>query len=255
MGHLQSLALPKSKAWREVLALIDAGADAEAVAGQAALASERALSGAMKDPAFLAAARVLVELPLAARSPGFSDWLSAHDMQDSDLASAPAFLSALGRMLDATPASSDLGEMARMALLRSVAEEFEARLPSLFPPEPSDLRSALGRLAGGDGFATFARRFFAGLTGQTLSYYLSRVLAEHTGADRRFAGDADRVAFDAAIERHAWESAAIVSEFASGWYGKNIWQGDGPTEQSIAGFASYAFTKLRRELGRRRDAA
>jgi hypothetical protein len=112
---------------------------------------------------------LLVKLPLAARSPGFSEWLGDRGLGEADMVSAPAFLAALGRMLDRTQATIDLGEMARMAVLRSVAEEFEARLPSLMPPGPWDIRSALGRLAGGRDFAGFARRFYAGLTSQTLS--------------------------------------------------------------------------------------
>ena len=175
MGHLQSVLLPNTKSWREVVGLIEAGGEAAAVA--------------------------------------------------------------------------------RMALARALTEELDARLPTLFAASPADIRSALGKLAGGRDFADFARRFFASLTAQTLASYLSRTLADHTGPERRFASDAERVAFDRAIERHAWESAAIVGAYADGWYGKNVWQGDGPTPRAIRGFASCAFTKLRRELASRRDAA
>lgn len=248
-----SLDLPNSTPWRDVMGLIDAGGSASEVARGAAEAAERALSAASDDPAFQATAEVLVELPLAARGPGFESFLDALGIDAGALASRAAFLLALTNSLDRTAATTDLGELARMELVRALATEFDRRLPSLFPETPADVRKALGALAGGDGFAGFARQFFAGLTHQALSYYLSRALAAQTGDAARFTSDADRVRFEQALARHAWETSAIVEEYAAGWYGKTIWQGDGPTPDNVRRFASYAFTKLRRELGRRRD--
>lgn len=247
-----SLNPPDSKPWRRVLDLIHAGGSTREVAGQAARAAERALSTASDDPAFQATAEVLVALPLAARRPGFSGYIQDLGIDDEALASRAAFLAALTSALDRTAATTDLGELARMELVRALGSEFDARLPGLFPETPADVRKALGDLAGGKGFAGFARRFFAGLTHQTLSYYLSRALASQTGEHKRFSNDADRVRFEQALRHHAWEASAIVEEYAAGWYGKNIWRGSGPTPDNIRRFASYAFTKLRRELGRRR---
>ena len=42
--------------------------------------------------------------------------------------------------------------------------------------------------------------------------------------------------------------------FAGGWYGKNVYQGDGLTEDDIRKFAPVAFKKVRAELQKRRDA-
>lgn len=248
-----SLNLPNSKAWREVVGLIEDGGSASEVAGGAARAAERALSDAADDPAFQAAAEVLVELPLAARGPGFLAFLTDLGISEDALNSRSAFLSALTQSLDRTVATTDLGEMARIEMVRALASEFESRLPSLFPENAADVRKALGDLAGGNAFAGFARQFFSALTHQTLAYYLSRALAAQTGGTERFSDDADRVRFEQALARHAWDTSAIVEEYAAGWYGKNIWQGDGPTPDNVRRFASYAFTKLRRELGRRRD--
>lgn len=255
MGHLQSLDLPTSKAWRDVVASIGRGADAAEVAARSAKAAERAFSSAIGDAAFEDAARILVELPLAARGPAFPDFLDALGIPEAALESRTGFITALARSLDRSPAATDFGEMARMELLEALSTEFDRRLPALFPESPADIRKALGQLAGGSGFASFARRFFAGLTDRTLSYYLSRALAHETGATARFASDAERVTFEQSIARHAWEVSGIVEDYAAGWYGKTVWQGDGPTPEKIRGFAAYAFTKLRRELARHRDAS
>ncbi|MFD0981825.1 hypothetical protein [Tropicimonas aquimaris] len=233
--------------------MLASGASVEDVAARAAMAAERATRAATDDPAFLAAARLLVELPLAARGPGFDRYLEEQGIASGSLDDSVSFLAALSDALDHTPATTDLGEMARATFVSAVASELDRRLPQLFPAGPADIRAALGKLAGGNDFAEFARAFFAGLTHRTLQYYLSRELARHTGEDRRFATDAARMAFDRVLERHTWEAAGIVREFASGWYGKNVWQGDGPTPEKIANFSAYAFTKLRKELARRRE--
>jgi hypothetical protein len=149
---------------------------------------------------------------------------------------------------------TDLGELAHLALVESLTEALEPQLPSLFAPSPREIRTALGQLAGGNRFASFARTFFARLTGRILDYYLSRELAAHTGPGKRFPSDGDRAAFDHALATHAFETSRIVEGFAAGWYGKNVWQGDGPTREKIDGFSRFAFRKIRNELGRRQAA-
>jgi hypothetical protein len=113
----------------------------------------------------------------------------------------------------------------------------------------------IGRLASGDRFSTLAHAFFARLTERTLNYFLSRELASHVGPGERFADDGERAEFDAAITRHCHEVARIVEEFAGGWYGKNVYQGDGLTPDAVGRFAPVAFKKVRTELRKRRDAA
>lgn len=252
MGHLQSLSLPKTAKWKTVVDLIDAGRSVPEVVAAAIRAAETSTRQATKDPAFRVVAELLVTLPLNARGPGFRDFLDERGISSGSL---PDLLVGLSRELDRTPATSDLGEMARLAYVKALGVELEARLPSLFEPSPEDIRTALGRLASGQGFAGLSRQFFAELTRRTLAYYLSRELARHTGEGRRFADDRGRVEFERALAAHTWQAAGIVSEFAAGWYGKTMWQGDGPTSEKIANFSAYAFKKLRDELARRRKDA
>jgi hypothetical protein len=144
--------------------------------------------------------------------------------------------------------------MAQMALVESLASTIEPQLPSLFGAESADVRRALGRLSGSDGFARLARDFFARLSQRCLDYYLSRELANHVGAGRRFATDTDRRAFDAALALHCREASRIVEAYAGGWYGKTVWQAGELDRGAADRFARYAFRKIRNELARRRDA-
>ncbi len=250
MGHLQSLNLPRTAKWRAVVELIDAGESVAGVAAAAIEAAETATRQAVGDPAFRAVAELVVTLPLEARGPGLKAFLTEHG---TTAATLPDLLTGNARILDRVPATTDLGEMSRLAYLTALGAEMEARLPSLFEPTPADLRSALGQMSSGQGFSGLARRFFSEATRRTLAYYPSRDLANHTGAGRRFAHDRDWVAFDRALAAHTWQASRIVAEFAAGWYGKAVWQGDGPTPAKISNFSGYAFKKLRDELARRRD--
>ncbi|MFT6772298.1 MAG: hypothetical protein ACJA1L_000002 [Paracoccaceae bacterium] len=259
MGHVRLGTLPRSRRWSQVVDLIGAGASVEDVAGASAKAAEAALGRASKDPAFSDAFWLLANLPIAARAPG---WLSALQSLDLDLNSDPTLIELTRAVTDAldTRATSrgsrtDLGEMARLALVEALTDFIEPQLPSLFDPHPGEVRHAVGRLASGERFAELSRAFFATLMRRSLDYYLSRELANHIGHGDRFATDADRRSFDAALATHCVETSRIVREFAGGWYGKTVWR-DGDLSREAAGrFAGVAFKKLRAELGRRADAA
>jgi hypothetical protein len=149
---------------------------------------------------------------------------------------------------------TDLGEMAQMAAVESLAALIGPNLPSLFEPTPGEVQRAIGRFAGGDRFSALAREFFARLTQRSLDYYLSRELSNHIGAGQRFRDDAARSQFADALDRHCQEAARIIEAFAGGWYGKNVYQRDGLTPDAIRRFAPVAFKKIRAELRKRRDA-
>lgn len=257
MGHIRLGYLPQTRKWREVVSLLQGDAPLEEVAAATADAVRSVLAGADKDPLFLAVTTLLVELPLIARGPDYLSALEAMGIDAPD--SVPALLSGIADRIDDIAYRSgertDLGEIAQFALLSALSAEFNRSLPGLFDPQPSEIRQALGRLSGGDRFAGFAREYFAQVVHRTFDYYLSRELSNHVGPNCRFGSDADRRAFDRALEAHAHQASRIVEAYAGGWYGKTVWQGDGPTPDKIRKFTSYSLTKLRSELARREDAA
>ena len=259
MGHIRLGTLPQSKKWRDVIGLLDSEASLEDVAEAAARASELDLERASSDPAFQFVSSLLVQLPLLARAPGFEDALNDLGLDAEALGSVSALLSGLSDSIDRNVfelgRSSDAGELARSALLESLSVQLRDRLPSLFEPTPSYIRHALASFSSGQNFARLARDFFARLSYKSLDYYLSRELANHTGPGKRFANDADRVEFQRALSQHTFEASRIVEEFAGGWYGKTVWKEQNLNQDSINKFTSFAFKKMRSELGRRREPA
>ena len=257
MGHIRLGTLPRSKKWRDVVGLIDSGASVDVIAEAAANASARDLSLASKDPRFQFVAALLVRLPLLARAPGFEDALAELGCGESPLTSVAGLLAGLDAAIErqsfATGKASDAGLLAKSALLETLSVQLRDRLPTLFEPTSQEIRIALGEFASGNQFAILARDFFARLTYRSLDYYLSRELANHIGQDRRFATDAQRVAFQQALAQHSFEASRIVQEFAGGWFGKTVWQRQALDQDAINRFTDYAFKKLRSELGLRHD--
>lgn len=259
MGHIRLGTLPRSKKWREVVDLIATDASVEQIAEAAADASDKDLTRASRDPRFQFVIDLLVRLPLLARAPGFEDVLVDLGIDRSELNSVTGLLAGLERVVDRNSfdlrGSSDAGELAKAALLESLSVQMRDRLPTLFEPTPQEIRKALASFASGDSFAGLARDFFARLTYRSLDCYLSRELANHTGEDRRFSTDAQRVAFQQALAQHTFEVSRIVEEYAGGWYGKTVWQKQALDRDAIDKFTAYAFKKMRSEFGRRRAVA
>ncbi|MCP3969250.1 MAG: hypothetical protein GY717_02800 [Rhodobacteraceae bacterium] len=200
MGHIRLGTLARSKKWRAVIELLDSNASISEIAEAAARASDRDLARASKDDLFQFVSNLLVVLPHKARSPDYHGYMDDLGIDAQALGSVSQLLAGLGNAVDdyefQTGRSSDAGEMAKAALLESLSVQLRGRLPTLFEPTPAEIRKALASFSSGQSFASLARDFFARLSYRSLDCYLSRELANHTGADKRFASDADRVQFD-----------------------------------------------------------
>jgi hypothetical protein len=258
MGHIRLGVLPKSRKWQQVVDQLRLGADVAAVAGLAADAAETSLKNASNDPAFLHAFWLLTQIPLAARGPAFAEDLRRFGLEVPEqpglMDVAAAFSAAVDRYARQHGGRTDLGEMAQLAAVESLTATVGPTLPSLFGPTSAEVQRAFGRFSGGDRFSALAREFFSRLTQRCLDYYLSRELNNHIGLHARFRDDRARSEFDGALDQHCREASRIVEAFAGGWYGKNVYQGDGLTPDDIRKFAPVAFGKIRAELRKRRDA-
>ena len=72
MGHIRLGDLPKSKRWRQVISLLEEGADTEAVASSALSAAETGFMQATQDSGFKYAFWLLTQVTLTARKDNFS---------------------------------------------------------------------------------------------------------------------------------------------------------------------------------------
>ena len=239
--------------------LLQSDAPIDEIASAAADASDLNLSRASGDPLFQFITGLLVNSPHKARSPDYADFMFSLGMESNEVSTVPALLAGLSSAIDRAGfelgMGSDAGEMAKAALLESLSSQLQGRMPGFLETTATDVRQALAYFSSGKNFAILARDFFARLTHRSLDYYLSREFANHTGEGQRFETDADRVAFQNDLAVHTFEASKIVEEFAGGWYGKTIWQKQDLSQEAINRFTSYAFKKLRSELGRKRQDA
>src|ERR1700712_4339945 len=100
MGHQRIGTLPATRKWKAVIALITGGASANEVAAQTAIAAERSLEDASRNPALRHAFWLLTQIPLAARAPNFGDGLRQLGLQVGDAPNLVEIGSAMLATLD-----------------------------------------------------------------------------------------------------------------------------------------------------------
>jgi hypothetical protein len=252
MGHIRLGPLPRTRQWKQVVALIEHGAGAAQVATAAIRAAEKGLRCAADDHGVVSSLWLLFQLPLAARSEDFPQALRDRGLTVSD---APGIMEILGSVTDNIDAQlfnqkgrSDLSEMAQTALAESIAEIVGVRSEGLFGITPEAVRANFAKLATVKQLGTLARSLFARFTNKCLAYYLSRALADHVGEGRRFATLAQQGAFTEALETHCREASLIVEQFAGEWFSKTKYE-EGDIEREATGrFAHGAMNKLIDEL-------
>ncbi len=253
MGHVRLGRLPRSKAWKDVVGLITAGADASQIANATIRAADKAFSFVLNDRGFTEAVWLMTQLAIAADQDNFQGHLQSQGVnlsRDTSLPDLAAAISeALDRKLESDGAQSDLGEMSQRSLVGAIVEHISPKLPSLFTPNPQDVRAALGRLGKKREFGELSRTFFSNLANESMNYFLSKTLATHLGEGQRFATMNEMSQFEQALKTHCREASLIVEEFSADWFSKQRYEqgGDIPREKSD-GFASYALKKMKDEL-------
>jgi hypothetical protein len=259
MGHIRLGSLPKTHKWTQVVGLIAEGADVEDIAAASADAAEHGIERAADDPGLARAFWLLTQIPQAARGVNFVErlWelgLTVPSSRPTLLEVVAAFSKAVDDHVRESGKRSDLGEMAQHAAAETLTFVVGRELPTLFGPNASDVKQALGNFGISDRFSIVARDFFSRLTARSLAYFLSRELSSHVGPNKRFREVSELSGFNAALDHHCREASRIIKEFSGGWYGKTLYERGQITPDDARKFAHVAFQKLRAELRKRRDA-
>lgn len=257
MGHQRLGTLPRSKAWRDVVALISDGADVADVALAVSAAAEQSMIEASEDAAVKHSLWLLARIPLAAKAGPLEGGLRELGLALNtkptlvDLVCAVTF--AIDRAARQAGPRTDFGEIALLSASESLYAVVEGEMRDLLDPASERLQVALASFSSPRRFAVLARDFFARLIRRHVDYYLSRELAKHVGPGRRFPSIREHTAFEKALELHCAEATRIIKEYAGEWLNKQDFEGG--IDQGKAGrFVAYASKKVRAELRHRRDA-
>jgi hypothetical protein len=252
MGHIHLGVLPNSRKWKDVVALLSEGAPAADVIAASAAAAETELLAAADDPVFVEAIRLLATIPAAARAEDFGLALREADIPAVGTPDLLTLVAAAGTRLDAIararPTASDIGELARRALLSTLSLHIGDQLPGLLDTTPQDVQRAAATLSNSRAFSSYTRSFFNRLLSEALRSWLDRTLSAQVGPDRYFSGVRDRAAFDQALAQYSSEATRIIREFASGWYGKTLHREGHIDTRHAAAFGAVCFKKITEEL-------
>ncbi|MDR2925978.1 MAG: hypothetical protein LBU76_08570 [Azoarcus sp.] len=253
MGHVRLGVLPRTKAWKEVVGLIAAGADVSQVANATITAAEKAFSFVMDDKGYTEAVWLMTQLSIAAKKDDPYAHLRSVGISLPDDATLPdvtaGITDALDRAVDSSRKRSDLAELSGRALVGAVAEALQPHLNGLFPNDKDTMRAALSNLGKQKEFGDLSRSFYDRLTNQSLQYFLSKTLATQVGDGMRFATMNQKAQFDHALDTHTREASVIVRDFSSEWFSKHRFEEGGDiSRKSSDGFAGYALKKMKDEL-------
>jgi hypothetical protein len=248
MGHAYIERLPRSKDWQEVVALIRGGADAATVAGAVVAAARTVILPLAKDRGVVEATWHLLRLPLAAADDDYPGGLRRAGLDVGDPPGLMDLLAALSDALDReVPVGrrTDLGEMAHTALVETLAGHVGEAVAGLYGEHPEAVREAVATTATVKRFGALAAAYFARVVRKTLDFFVSRALADQTGARRRFQTLAAQAAFTDALREYAEQVAAGVDVYAGGWFNKARHETDGRISRTMAAaFLSHAAGKL-----------
>lgn len=275
MGHHQLYGLPRTPAFKRVIALLGDGAGAggavnvapgslEDIAEATLAASNEGFERAKRDEGLAYSLYLMATLARTAKEQDFGEALAnsglsapvdskaspEHNAQSSpytvfDLVSG--FSAAVDRHLRETRARSDIGEMAQLAASESLSVLCSQSAVTLFGTTKETVHESLRKLASEKGFATLSHEFFARFTRRYLEYHLSRELSNHVGPNRRFTGVGEHNAFLQQLDDHCRVATGVVREFAGKWYGSHNFKQD-LTLRKTKGFAAHAVDKVRDAL-------
>lgn len=259
MGHIRLGRLPKSKLWKEVVALLDG--QPEDVPGIAAAVLD-ASSEALERPSTIATASrsflILIELAQAAQRGELVAELRSKGVEaraDTPLLAALAEVSENVRTGSGGVPSDNFTDFGNLALRRALLETMGSEA-SLFGSSVQDLEAAFRRHTRGDGFGRLTKLFFGDFIARSLHSALDREQSRHVGGEQSFANVGESRAFSDALDKYARETAFIVQRFATDWYAQHHWQRKetlGP--RHARAFTAVALKKLRSDLAFAREPA
>lgn len=244
--------LPRTRRWREVIALFHGGAGVAQLANATIRTITDSLLHSSRDPGVIETIWILMRMPLAAREDDFPAALRRCGL---DVEDSPSFYDITCAMSDAidramnTKRRTDVGEMAQLAASEAITSIVGERHASLFETSTDDVKRAFAESATTKHFGHLARVFFAKFTHRCLAAILSREWQSATGPNRRFTTPSGLSTFTRALETHCYQAALIVETYASEWRNLHNALSLGTFgRDNVRKFTSYAMTKMIKEL-------
>lgn len=251
MGHLRLGHLPRTHRWKQVVALIENGADLPELAEASFHASLTGLQRVPADPGFLSVLQSIVELAEASRQKSLTTGLVEAGIESEAHSTSIGFLSAvagkLSNGLGQVFPRSDVGKIAQDAFVESLTRHLRGKAGSLFGD--SENAKSLTAAFRGNQFKSLMHEFYSGFTSRYLTYYLSRELPHHVGGGKRFANLDEHQGFNREFDLYCRQRVRVTDEFTAGWMSKTIYDKDTGGD-AVKRYAQVAFKKIASEFER-----
>jgi hypothetical protein len=253
MGHNLLGSLPHSLRWREVVALLEVDTPSLTAVGSAvAKAADTRLRGLNNDERLAYCFWLLTEVASAARSDDFTGELNRQGIDAQPTDTAIALVAKIADHVRFTTrdhaGNGHYVEIAALALRQALTETVLREGPSLFASDANDVQRAFRTYSTTARFSELSRRFFANFMSRTLRGIVDRELAMHVGG-KGIPSNQAASEFLSALDKHAWETAYIVEDFAGKWVSKRNWETQGQISlEDAQRFMAVALQKLRSEL-------
>ncbi len=254
MGHIRLGRLPRTIRWRGVVGLLDhAPDDIPAVARAATTAAQHWLSSLATDSSLTYCFWMLVRLASAAREDDFVGGLRTLGIEAAETDSALGFVTLVNQVVRDEIASNmesgPFGEIASLALRRTLLETVGQHGRSLFGSSVEDLQHALRRHSSARQVGELSQRFFGDYLSRTLRYFIERELSNTVGAAHALTTIGESERFTEALDLYARQSALITRDFATDWYSLHRWESGGQiSQEEVRGYVAHALTKLIAEI-------
>lgn len=251
MGHLLLGDLPRTRRWREVVALVESGSSYDEIAEATLTATRDLFERASSEPGFVESYWLLTQLPLCVGKGNISRELSARGLSVSATPDLLEIITAINRHVERATSksgtSTDLSELARYSLVEALTSWAATSTGDLFAAASESAGRALRRLGTNKAFTVVSQDFFSRFLNRHLLYFLSRELSNHVGPNRQFGSIEQHAEFNAALQLHCRQATRIVQDFAGGWYSRAKYEGT-LTRKDVRGFLHVALGKISKEL-------
>lgn len=254
MGHERLGFLPKSQAWRQIVAEM-AGfavgyAQVNTIARNTLQQVQKQFSKLENDPSIKTSFEFLLQVSFAFQKNDPIGYLTKNKILLSEELSALKLARAITNYKKEEVISNEYQTFARQAAIDAINNWYYSNLDkgqTLFS-DGIDSKAILSRVADGSGFCELSRLYFSKLTERYLKYFLDREASAVISniEDRNRFSDALAGHIEK-ISKHAFETSKITQSYSAGWFNKNV-KGEYPDDKKIKGFLSYALGKMKGEL-------
>ena len=252
MGHTRIGQIPKSKAWSDIVALLNEEQSSigltpeqiSAIADASLLAAEEGFKKTIQDDGVCHSLYIITKI---LESIATNDSKSRYYINIEDIKSSREFAFLINRQIRTylieNNISSDKSELAQRALINSILSSTRPDQHSLLGDSDNQEKINIKELASKKGFANLSHNFFALYANYYTNFFISKITSYSTGINS-IKNIEELSNFNSQSQKHWNESASIVREFSGTWFAKKVFYEKDLQIGTVKSFLKTALDKI-----------